>query len=533
MDVWIGPDSGAIRAEAPLPEDQLPRDRETHVLTLVFTELGGSRRTSTGRLELPATGESNRFRFFFRTPSAGTFRARMIVAYRNRILQSAVLSAPVRGATAPRAGSSRRDRIRIAIEAVVRPGLAELKGRSAFGVALVHNHDERGVASGTAVRGGDAVPLDLGGIGPTVDRITALLSDAARDADAYGPTIEAKPTVDLLYKLAHQGVLLHDDLTGRTGFAELVSGAERIQILAADPNAILPLEFVYDLPAPARPPKLCPNARQSLVDGRCDERHHVLDEEGTPRCRVSLGVLGGAARDRAARGGPGGPPGEGGGCRVLDRRRARPRPGHARRAVGALFAASERVDAVKGGSTALVEAALREVTGGHSTRATTWLEWVRAAGREAPSLLVLLAHSARDAATGTTSLEIEKDERRDPSEINRRFLGPDTDGFVPPLVFLLGCDTAVADLQYQTFVSRFRQTGAALVVGTIATVAGSHAAAVAAGLAHGLRDVDPATSPAFGDLLRQVRRRLLADGEVMALCLTAYGDADWRLPPRA
>ena len=104
---------------------------------------------------------------------------------------------------------------------------------------------------------------------------------------------------------------------------------------------------------------------------------------------------------------------------------------------------------------------------------------------------------------------------------------------MPPLVFLLGCDTAVADLQYQTFVSRFRQTGAALVVGTIATVAGSHAAGVAAGLAHGLRDVDPSTSPAFGDLLRQVRRQLLADGEVMALCLTAYGDADWRLPPRA
>ena len=397
----------------------------------------------------------------------------------------------------------------------------------------MHNHDEHGAASGTVVRGGHAVPLDLGGIGPTVERITALLSDAARDADAYGPTIEAPPTVALLFKLAHQGVLLHDDLTGRSGFADLVGGAERIQVLAADPNAILPLEFVYDLPAPARPPKLCPNARQSLLDGHCADVHHVLDEEGHLDVVCPSGFW---AVQRVIERHVADPEGlraaAGGAAYSIDAEPVRDRDTLAGLS-GALFAASSRVDAVKPDSTGLVEAALAEVTGNHSTRARTWLEWVRAAGRDAPSLLVILAHSARDAATGTTSLEIEADERRDPSEINRRFLGPDTDGFVPPLVFLLGCDTAVSDLQYQTFVTRFRQTGAALVVGTIATVAGAHAAGVAAELARGLRGVDPSTSPAFGDVLRQVRRRLLADGEVMALCLTAYGDADWRLAPRA
>jgi hypothetical protein len=86
----------------------------------------------------------------------------------------------------------------------------------------------------------------------------------------------------------------------------------------------------------------------------------------------------------------------------------------------------------------------------------------------------------------------------------------------------------VADLQYQSFVTRFRQLGSALVVGTIATVAGSHAAGVAASLTTALHEADTSRQPAFGDLLREVRRRLLADGEVMALSLTSYGDADWR-----
>ena len=31
--------------------------------------------------------------------------------------------------------------------------------------------------------------------------------------------------------------------------------------------------------------------------------------------------------------------------------------------------------------------------------------------------------------------------------------------------------------------------------------------------------------------MRGIRRRLLADGHVMVLALTAFGDADWRLAP--
>jgi hypothetical protein len=538
LDVWIGPESKAIHADVAFPDEELPRDGSTYRLTVVLSELDAKRRTTTGHILLPPTGAARAHRFYFRTPASGSYRARIVVAYRGRILQTALLNAPVGSAasTAANRRGARENLIRLSIEAAVRPGLAELKGRRQFGAAFIHNHDERGASGGTVIGEHHAVPLNLGNLDPTVKVIGGLLSDAAQDAAAYGPTLEADATVGLLFKLARQGVLLHDDLLGRPGVADLVKAADRIQVVTADPNAILPLEFIYDFPTPARPPKLCPNARQALLDGHCSPEHHKMNEEGNIDVVCPVGFW---AMNRVIERHVADPEGlarqQGGIGAALEAEPVRDRdrlPG----ITGAVFASSARVDQIVNGATKLVETALSEATGGHATRVKTWLNWVEAVRADQPSLLVLLAHSVRDEVSSMTALEIEADERRDASELTSRYLRPDADGKpdetgpAPPIVLLLGCDTAVADLQYQTFVTRFRQLGAALVVGTIATVAGSHAAGVAAALAGVLKRPDDSKWVAFGDLLRDARRRLLSDGEVMALSLTAYGDADWRFP---
>jgi hypothetical protein len=529
IDIWVGPPTGAIRGRAPLPEKDLPNDHRPIRLTVVFAELDGKRRTQTGTLDLPPTGTRRSHRFFFLTGPADHFRARIIVSYRNRILQTALLNAPV--AAKAQAGPGRaRGRIVLRTEAEVRPGLASLRNRRQFGVAIVHNHDGAGSPGGTVVGSGHAVPLQLGDIGRTVDTITGLLSGAAEDPASYGPTLDADATVALLFKLAQQGVLLREDLLGRSAVADLLKGAERIQILSASANDILPLEFAYDFPAPVGPPRLCPNAKQALLDGHCDGRQHHEQEDGNLDvvCPAGFWAITRvierhiADPDALARDGRGAPY-ELANEPIKDRDRLTG-------LTGAVFAASAKVDLVVPGSSALVETALSEMTGGRSARAATWLDWVRTVKASTPSLLVLLAHSVRDDATSMTALEIETDERRDAAAITSRYVRPDGAGPAPPLVFLLGCDTAVADLQYQTFVSRFRQVGAAIVVGTISTVAGSHAAGVAASLIRAVKRSDDSDWRTFGELLREVRRGLLLEGEVMALCLTAYGDADWRFP---
>ena len=102
-----------------------------------------------------------------------------------------------------------------------------------------------------------------------------------------------------------------------------------------------------------------------------------------------------------------------------------------------------------------------------------------------------------------------------------------------PIVLLLGCETAVTD-ELQTFVSRFQDLGAALVVGTTASVLGERAATVALVITAEIAAAAKRKRPiAAGDLITSLRRKLLAKGELTALCLTAFGDAGWQLGGRS
>ena len=58
---------------------------------------------------------------------------------------------------------------------------------------------------------------------------------------------------------------------------------------------------------------------------------------------------------------------------------------------------------------------------------------------------------------------------------------------------------------------------------------GYQAAPVAAALVEALAGAVENGEASFGEVLVDLRRRLLARGYVMALTLTAYGDADWQL----
>lgn len=518
-DVWIGSEAEGVRAPTIFPEADLPAASGGHELTVVFAELGGRRTTSTATIRLPHKGRSDKARFYF-WPHGNMFRARIIVLFRNRVLQTALLEASV--------GDSALDgpsEIRLITEAAVRPNLEDLEKRRSFGVALVLNHDEVG-RGGTAVRGGRAVPLDLGNVQPAIDKIVDRLSRIAYEQEKFRDGLDSAETVKLLYRLALQGVLLHDDLMNRQRLVEVLGDTDRIQVLATDPNQVLPLEFVYEFPAPSSP-KLCPNAKAALLKGECDPRHHHVANNGLADVVCPAGFWGMQ--------------------RIIERHLADPEglagkgpyqiasePTTGRDSLsglqGALFAASHLVEKSREGATLDVENVLASATSDRSKRARTWDEWVDVVRADVPSLLVLLAHSSRDAEADQAALQIEEAEMCLEAHINQAFVrGGDAP---PPLVFLLGCDTAVVSYEYQTFVTRFRNAGAALVVGTLATIAGRHAADLAMGLVTALESAGTGARSwtAFGDLLRDVRRRLLADGHVMALCLTAYGDADWKFP---
>ena len=203
----------------------------------------------------------------------------------------------------------------------------------------------------------------------------------------------------------------------------------------------------------------------------------------------------------------------------------------------ALFANSDRVLAPD--ADAVMQALTKAASKG-STRATTWTEWVEDIKARGPDILVLLAHTAKNARANQTALEIAAADQVPAGRFSESYVRlaaratGEPDDRPGPLVFLLGCETVLPWLEYQTFVVRFQEREASIVVGTVATVAASHAANVAVKL---VEELAARTGPgagkhraeAFGDVLLTARRRLLSQGEVMALCLTSYGDADWKL----
>ena len=99
----------------------------------------------------------------------------------------------------------------------------------------------------------------------------------------------------------------------------------------------------------------------------------------------------------------------------------------------------------------------------------------------------------------------------------------------PPLVMLLGCDTASTAEDYANHVRYFRQAGAAVVVSTIATVFGPQAVAVGEKIVKRLVGGEEGKFSRLGELIRDAKREALGESVPMALCVVAFGDADWQL----
>jgi hypothetical protein len=112
--------------------------------------------------------------------------------------------------------------------------------------------------------------------------------------------------------------------------------------------------------------------------------------------------------------------------------------------------------------------------------------------------------------------------------LNRRYVNPD-DREPGPVVLALGCDTASVHASFATFVSRLHSLGAEIVVSTISQIPGREVADFVERFMRHLADQLAAGDGRFGAALTATRRETLCGGDVLALALTATGDADVRI----
>jgi hypothetical protein len=449
------------------------------------------------------------------------FAGRVTVYYRGRVLQTALLKTNVVDSESE--WESQPELLIPLHFAEVWPNLSTLDERRRFDAFVVFNHSTSNEPGMTAAGKDGAYIASLHGIDPQVSQLNALLTQVAHSSKRFGSGLtKNEHNAKLLCDLAMEGNVLYRKLVcdyfDRSPAAQELRKAEYLQIVSLEPDKLVPLEFVYDYPPPKEGAKVCTAAPKALLgSGECPK-------ECLPKVSPAPHVC---------------PLGFWGLRKVIERQKFNdpelPKPAYVKPSQAVpgrsplplkgptLLAASKEVSAAE---KARLTKAVKSAWGSGVSAVDKWANWPETVRTTKPVLFVTLPHA--EGKDANLCLEISGDVIKS-LYIDETYVLADPKN--PPVVLLLGCDvanTANTDA-YTSHISVFRQAQAALVLGTIATVLGDDAAKVAGKIVKQLASTAKKLPDRFGEVLRQVKRESIANSEMIALCLVAYGDADWRL----
>jgi len=507
----------------PLPEHELPKDRDTHTLQIVVHEPLQFDEPMLREITLPRAGPSNEAQFVFTPRSSGAFDARISVLHRGRVLQTARLRTQVRDRRNELAGS---DPIRLLDEAQVRADWSDLGARRRFDLAIVLNHgDLDGMPRLIAVAERRAWATSLEGLSEPLLQLNEALSDAAHSIADHADGLDQGENPQLLVRLARIGADLYSALCldqfvelARGGFDPRDDALTHIQVVSARADAVVPIEFFYDYPPPApEATKVCPGFRDALKTGKCPPDCAGRADPSAHVCPMGFWGLRKVVERHVYSPALGKPDG----AEVVIQ--SEPAEGRDRLDLGRCAVLGFSTQVPKDARTPLL-AMLTPRFGDATLEAATWNAWKEAIGQRKPALLVAFPHN--EGRRQDLKLEIGGDFLAT-LRLPRDYVRPE--GAPPPLVFLLGCDVAGTAESFSNHIRYFRQAGAAAVISTTATVFGEHAVTVGSKILARLLRAAGADADQLGELILDARREAMLESLPLALCIVAFGDADWRL----
>ena len=538
---WIGlPEAGVASSNENIPSTSIPEDGLPLTVQILWRS-----ESDSSKIILPAnrTARSGDCDLRLQIPdNARYISAELSFRYRGSVFEMIRLEADVLGKD-----EQEQDHHKLFLQ-------VELQHREAIEI------EDRKVVDSTIVWGEDKSSLDKpGDTAPSALRIFGSgnprhydLSDADKTinwlntelfiteaslvnkrADTPGDAGEDRlddkdpDVIRILRTLAEHGTELYNQLTN----ADFEDPGERIQLINTEPKEYVPIEFVYDRGYPAGDAAICEDGIKAMIS----------DADDCPTCKPAH-QLTAAERDNVKticpygfwslqkiieRRDPGNMPSNDDGQPSVPRANRRSLPAIDR----ALFASSYRVPEEERDKT--MEALSTSIA--DSAMALSWTDWKEKLRDGKPPLLLVLPH--HHVEDNQDFLEIGAKDLEKSDRLLAR--GRMTDLFVNPnevdpgpIVILLGCRTAAgSETGYVQLARRFQHLSTSIVVGTLGKILGRHAAPVARELVAELVSVSNPEAD-FGTIMRQVRRRMLGKGYLMALCLVALGDAEWRLTPR-
>jgi hypothetical protein len=522
LDALIGPAGVAsIQSETAFPDQALDwRSVESLSLQLVCTVLDGRRDASVATIELPRSGRSTTGSFEFVPSKIGPLRIRIAVLHMGRILQTAIFEVfVVENFHANASGIGDKEP---RPEMMVHSDLSTLPERRPYGASLLLNHTLDEKATATAASGNSAYVSSLDEAQAQLSAISALLQEIANKSKIHTRKFRSPENAEWLARLAREGHYLYRNLVldyiEESPAAEQLRDARYLQIVTARPDAVVPLEFVYEYGYPAKTAQICAGAEQALADGKCAANCALKQDPDNHVCPLGFWGLN----------------------RVIERHAHDPslqapavvtgvesNPGRKQLVLRgpSLLAASNQVP--KERVEALGERLAKFSRAGVS-HVGNWKAWLKAIDTQ-PILFVVLPHAA---GTGPDiALEINGD-LLESARIERRYVYPKGSQGSPPIVLLLGCNTAgVAEMNtYAKHITVFRQAQCAIVLATTAAVVwGADIAEVAEQLIAQLQAAAEKPDACFGDILREAKCKAVLDSQLVAICLAGIGDADWRI----
>jgi hypothetical protein len=514
---------GWLSAPERFPDEKLPPCASGHELTVVLTAPSVLSAPQSASLWLPAQDDSEACSFHFLVPEKlQALDARVTILFQNRILQTLRIQAGVG------VKSEAVPNLSITLESVLRARLDDISGAPGFDAAILLN-DLEGSRGITAFAGAKTAFVS---ISSNLDGLVKSLRDQLEEIkktpeDFTDPRGEA--TVRLLVTLARAGSSFLGALRELPGMHAVLAGIGdapgRIQVMSLHPDEIVPLEFIYDRPFPKPDAELC----QGMAPGgscgpACSRDNRTLCPLGFWGLRH---VIERRLYDETI-------------AEELQQKGASfamsPEAGEHRSPLpplrSVLFASADRAAAFDKTSfdktIASIEAALR----GANTKFVSvreWSDWTVQVKELHPDLLLLLPHTQPE--LGAAVLEIGKDDHLAAQEIEEDFVrSPPPEPPVPgPVVFLFGCRTSQEDVPFSSFVGAFRRARASVIVATMSTVRGRHMAPVAEEATKLLLERAQGPRCTVGDLVRELRLRLLNKGLPVGLTLVAFGEVDWQI----
>jgi hypothetical protein len=515
VDLVIGPEQEGWQSLPDSFDDgDLFKDRDSASLTVWLTEPDQLDAPVSAKISLPREGTSTPCTLSFTPRKVGAFEGRVTVLHHGRVLQTALLIAVVikrKGILAKARPPYLQNVTR------VRHNLGDVRDRRYFDLAIVENHTMAGAPRTVLLSQEKAWIADASALIGHLREINESLTEVAQSTADYADGIDGEAGRKILIDLARSGSALRDLLLGehleRPGNNASMAQREFIQIVSMRSETV-PLEFVYDFPTPSEHASLCEHWRQAVSAGKCDAS------------------CGGGSNRRVC------PMGFWSVNKVIERHQL----SYEHRADGKeYFIQSEpnrKSDAISvggavvfAGSSRLTDEALEKVRkallsvpGVEAVLVRSWEQWADEVTARNPGLILSMPHT--DGTNRYVSLEISRKTIKS-LDLTEGHVCPKPDGR-PPIVVLLGCDTADPTETFSRHVSAFNRKGAAVVLATMATVASSHAAEVAAMLATEL--LRKRECPyRIGEAIRVVKRQSLLNNLIMPLCIVAYGDADWMI----